>query len=251
MRNFISKLILLALVACAGQPAFAGVVFDNGVPDLQGAFMSDISPYPNPNPNLPEGEVSADNFRLATPTVVNAVRFWGLYSLEGPVPPVPDTFVLGFFNNVEIIPGINLPESVANELPIVRDPISVSRTLTNMLLTVFDPNIGDFVNFPIFEYYAIFPDLLIPANEIKWLSIVNVTDQDDPNWFWATSDPNAGLSGVAFTSAFSQDQGIIWFGDFNNLAFQLESIPEPQAWLVWGGLGAIGLMAATRAPRRR
>jgi hypothetical protein len=89
-RNLQSFLVIVSVCWCclSVTPAVAQIVYDNGTPNKEGGFLSDND----------AGVRFADDFRFGTPTLFNAIRFWGFYSPTD-TPPVNDAFTVVFYGN--------------------------------------------------------------------------------------------------------------------------------------------------------
>ena len=221
MRPLQSSLILLiaGITLCFGQStALAIVVFDNGVQSKSGGFLSDV-----------DASVRfADDFTLAAPELVNAIRFWGFYSPTD-TPPATDAFNVVFYANSGGLPNGSSVIASYN----VGNP---GRTDTG------DDTDGGGLN--IYVYDATFADHTFPAGHY-WVSVYNNTSGDaNDNWAWARH----ALPG---NDARSLDGGATWLHEFSDseLAFQLIQVPEPSTIaLALVALGGLQLIAArTRA----
>jgi hypothetical protein len=74
-------------------PARSAIIYDNGTPSLSGGFLSDDDTVFR----------FADDFILASPSVVNAIRFWGAYSPTD-TPTAPDDFSIIFYGDAGGLP---------------------------------------------------------------------------------------------------------------------------------------------------
>jgi hypothetical protein len=209
--------MLLASVVLV-KPAGAAIVYDNGTPSTMGAFLSDDD----------SGFRFADDFSFAGPSLVNAIRFWGVYAPSN-TPTEPDDFNVIFYGDSGGLPdGTNVIAAFA-----IGDPGRIDT--------------GDVLagGGTIFEYVAPFSDLLFAADQY-WVSVFNDTTADsDDNWAWARH---------AFpgNDARSLDMGATWLHEFSDseLAFQLlnlqqNAVPEPATLAIWSFLG-ISLIALRR-----
>ena len=167
----------------------------------------------------------ADDFTLAGPETINAIRFWGGYSPTDT--PLSDDFTMIIYGNSGGLPdGSNV---IATRL--IGDP---GRTDTG---EDFDGGDQD-----IYVYEASFGDLALGTGTY-WVSVFNNTATDpDDNWFWARHD-------FPGNDARSLDSGAIWLHEFSDseLAFQLwYPIPEPATL----SLLALAPLVALRRRRR-
>jgi hypothetical protein len=193
------------LVGCLFvSTARADVIFDNGVPSKSGGFLSDSD----------SGVGFADDFLLAGPATINAIRYWGFYAPTST--PGADAFTVIFYSNQAGLPngsGVLATNTFADAARIdTGDDI--------------DGNGSD-----IYLYEAPLAPLSLGAGTY-WVSIFNNTAGDsDDNWAWARH---------AFpgNDARSLNGGTSWLHEFSDseLSFQLLNVPEPS------GL-TIGLLA--------
>jgi hypothetical protein len=130
----VSATAMLLSILVVGAPTRAAIIYDNGTPSLSGGFLSDDD----------SGVRFADDFTLAAPSVVNAVRFWGVYSPTN-TPTAPDDFSIIFYGD-----GGGLPDG------------------TNVIAaySIGDPgrvDTGDVLvgGLTVFEYVATFSDLAL------------------------------------------------------------------------------------------
>jgi hypothetical protein len=208
--------VMLLLCFVLVTPAGAAIVYDNGAPSQTGAFLSDDD----------SGFRFADDFLFASPNLVNAIRFWGVY-FPSNTPTEADDFSVIFDGNSGGLPdGSNVIASFS-----IGDPGRIDT--------------GDILagGGTIFEYVASFSALLLPAGQY-WVSVSNDTAADsDDNWGWARH---------AFpgNDARSLDMGATWLHEFSDseLAFQLlnlqqNEVPEPSMLAIWSfvGISLIGL----------
>jgi len=210
---------MLLSILVVGAPTRAAIIYDNGTPSLSGGFLSDDD----------SGVRFADDFTLAAPSVVNAVRFWGVYSPTN-TPTAPDDFSIIFYGD-----GGGLPDG------------------TNVIAaySIGDPgrvDTGDVLvgGLTVFEYVATFSDLALGTNHY-WVSVFNNTSADvDDNWGWARH---------AFpgNDARSLDMGGTWLHEFSDseLAFQLLNVgpsvvPEPSSLVIWSLFGVSAFVVRRR-----
>jgi hypothetical protein len=196
--------------------ADAQIVFDNGTPSKSGGFISDAS----------AGVRFADDFVLAGPATLGAIRFWGFYPPTD-TPSATDDFTVVFYGNSGGLPN------GANVLA------------TNVVGSPSRIDTGDDTDgggLDIYVYDATFTSLALGPGQY-WVSVYNNTPADvDDNWAWARhSFPG--------NDARSLDQGATWIHEFSDseLAFQL-IVPEPPAATLV--LVAIAMVAAMWLARR-
>ncbi len=194
--------------------ATAGILFDNGAPDLAEGRTSDFH----------AGDQIADDFILATDSdPLFGVRWFGTYFFNG-TPTEPDDFVLRIFDDDGGSPSA--------DLLLEWDLGDVGRTATGQQLFGFD----------VFGYSAAIGPVDLDPETRYWLSLVNDTSTDaDDDWAWLTSVPDAG------NAHERSADGTPWALDNAELAFQLTAIPEPGSLV----LITIGLVASVTQIRRR
>ena len=90
-----SAVALLGIAA--GTPAMAGIIFNNGAPDLNNAGESDFDfPFQQ-----------ADNFSLAPGAeTIRDVHWWGIYAFIN-TPTAPDNFTIRIFADNGGVPAVN------------------------------------------------------------------------------------------------------------------------------------------------
>ena len=210
--GFGSAVALLGIAA--GTPAMAGIIFNNGAPDLSNGWASDFS-FPSQQ---------ADDFSLAPGAeTIRDVHWWGLYAFSN-TPTAPDNFTIRIFADNGGVPAVN---SLFNF-----NLGDVGRMDTGDNIFVFD----------VYKYSVDIPDTTLVPNTPYWLSIVNNTAADtDDIWFWATSSQTGNAAervsdGQNWVSPSGGPPG-------HELAFNLTTVPEPSAVL---GLGLLGLGALVK-----
>jgi hypothetical protein len=195
-------------------------IFDNGVPDLSIATLSDFE----------DGQQVADNFQLLpNASTITDVHWWGAY-FNGNTPTEPDDFTIRVFVDAGGVPAVN---------PLAERAVgNVARTAT-----------GDTVGSDVYEYSTTLDPIALDPNTIYWLSIVNDTTADtDDLWYWPVK---SSIGDGATRNA----EGEAWTGPvpFPNpeLAFSLTGpiVPEPSSLLL-AACGFVGLCFWRRRLRR-
>jgi hypothetical protein len=147
-------------------PAQAAVLWNNGVPNLESARVSDFE--------VPRE--TADNFTLASLSRLTKITWSGVYGFTNT--PSADDFSIGLFDANGSSPATIPQFSFSTN--------AIARTDSGLNLPTSDGSA--IVNLDVYNYELSFtsPVILNPGNYL--LSIVNNTLLDtDDNWFWARS----------------------------------------------------------------
>lgn len=220
--------VTLILFVCFLIPAStmhgASVLFDNGDPGFDNAFVSD-----------PQFPIQYGNdFTLTASDTITGLSWFGDYKmLTGSSPNVigPDNFTVAIFG-------------IANGIPDTIPLLSVSGLSGNRVAT------GNSLPYPGENEFAYQVSLsaVIPAGTYL-LSIVNQTVSGDDLWLWSWSDQSWQIGKALYSRT---NDGDPWYGPsttqvsfrlFGNSSSDLEPVtlvPEPRSW----GLAAIGLLGA-------
>lgn len=165
----------------------------------------------------------ADDFQFAEGTSISGLNWWGGYFNP---PSGTDPFTVRLYADDGGRPGTLLQQFVFD---------SVAKEST-----------GQFVNggprlYPEFRYSAVLgKPFLAEAGATYWLSIINPPRD---TWLWEAS---ASLADLGVQRSFSRQD---WLPYFDNAAFELTSVPEPENTVV-AGLGVTGLAWILRYMKR-
>lgn len=203
--------MLMTTVAMVNGPgsALADTIYDNGLPDLSIASLSDFE----------DGRQSADDFHLQPgASTITDVHWFGAY-FNGNTPTEPDNFTIRVFADAGGVPAVNpLAERAVGD---------VGRTDT-----------GQTVGSNVYAYDTTINAIVLDPNTTYWLSIVNDTTADrDDLWYWPVKSSIGN-------GAVRDSDGVAWTGSvpFPNpeLAFSLTGpiVPEPSSM----ALAAVGLL---------
>ena len=122
------------------------------------------------DPSFPVYLINADNFTLASNSVINQVSWFGGYKTSYQLPNGDDNFTILFFPFEGNIPSIT---------PLASFPVGTAeRHLTSQ-------TIGSY-GYYVFSYSAQFPDLSLPKGTYL-LAIMN-DPAETANWMWASDD---------------------------------------------------------------
>ncbi|MBI5091166.1 MAG: PEP-CTERM sorting domain-containing protein [Candidatus Hydrogenedentes bacterium] len=226
MKRSVLFAVVVGLAILTSMSAGANVIYDNGGPNLGGAFISDAA----------EGWEQADDFTLLPgETTITDVHWWGIYIFGNS--PMTDTFTVRIFGN-----NAGILHDYPQEAPLYEfSGISGNRADTGSNITAAVPS-GGTVNFDVYSYWADIAPVTLAANTRYWISIQNDTTNDsDDSWLWATSLTSGGNeyyrgTGGSWNTILSED-----------LAFNLTGsvVPEPASMTLLG-IGIAGLVLRMR-----
>jgi len=221
-KNWIVGLAALTVLVCAGV-AEAGV-YEQPLDTIDGKYSN------RPYSAADNHQVVADQFMLPTFGEISTVRWYGFYETEFD-PGVSVDFTISFFADNSGLPAL--------------DP-TYDETVSAQVL----PNMGpSFLGTEIYEFEAAIPIMSVSAGQTMWLSVAEAdlgTPPEFPTqWLWSHS--TVGEPGLAYRVSPEE----AWNPDLGSLAFSLQyAIPEPSAFLTWGGLVGLGLIGGWRRRRR-
>lgn len=211
-RVFLSMMLTVALIPCAGH---AAVAFSQPPASGNDAFLSVLSAQ------------AADDFVLPSDGLVDGITWWGSYDSDPATLP-PDQFIVGLFND----DGTGSPEVV----PFFAVNASGNRMATALL---------DRGGAPVYEYdLTLSSPVSLMGAQPYFLAVINVFDQTDPSasWFWLLSD-DTGESYFRFSINDSWDVDAS-----GNMAFDISTaVPLPATFGLWlMGASLLGFMTKKR-----
>jgi hypothetical protein len=167
----------------------------------------------------------ADDFHLARNTYLGSLTWWGGYFNP---PSGPDNFAVSLFSDDRGQPGSLLAHYTF---------AAVSTIATGKFVNA--PNL-----YPEFEYSGRFSTpFFAEAGTKYWLSIVNPPRDV---WLWEAS---ANSSNPMVQRNFNRGS---WEPYFDNTAFRLEAIPEPNCMILLAtGVGSFMMVVSSRRRRHR
>lgn len=209
--------VLLAAVLFTAVPAIGDVIYDNGYDNSFGtATASDF--------DLPHH--LAESFVLQPgATTVTDIHWWGVH-LFGGTPPATDNFTVRIFEDSGGMPVVGALHEYTN---VSGNRVASGNTIFGRVEYAYSLDIAPVV---------------LSANTMYWLSIVNDTTNDtNDDWYWSAIDNGQ--------SARRTDDSLAWSAYPYEHAFYLTGpgtvIPEPASMTLLG----LGLASAAVGMRKQ
>ncbi|MFA6240139.1 MAG: hypothetical protein WC655_04375 [Candidatus Hydrogenedentales bacterium] len=168
-------LSLMLLCFCV-SPAGATIIFDNGAPDLEGAFFSDADGY---------GQQCAENFFGYTGSdevaTITGIEWFGVY--YGNTPPPEDVFTVSFYSQE------------AGSRPAISSFRNVAAGSANRVDTGVDFIAGGGTStHDVYSYSVNFSPLSLNMGQTYYVSITNSspTASSSDDWLWSSSNNVGG-----------------------------------------------------------
>jgi PEP-CTERM motif len=203
------KNTILAVLAVGLAGSVQAGTIGNGPPNQTGG--SDLNAF-----------LEADDFTLASTSTINQIKYW---SLQNTLSDYAGSTDWGFYTNNSGVPGTALFSG--NAVAIGMATGNTTQGLNEFVYT-FAVNV-----------------ILGPGN--YWLVLHNGSSNNIPNttYYWAWSSDTGNSQSMDITQVNSSRVGLNppitpWVGNFSELAFQLNVVPEPASLSLVGG----GLLAA-------
>ena len=211
--------LAVSILACT--PAFAGLVYDNGTPDLKNGF--DMTAFRE-----------ADDFTLASASTIAGISFWSVPANGNFAGSFDGSVTWAVYNDAAGSPGTLVSSATVNSVP----------------FTATGTDVQGNSNFPVFQLDVTLAAPLALSAGTYWLELhegASLTANDGSPVFWVTSG-NGVLKGSSSESALLS--ALPSSSNASDLAFQLfdASVPEPGSWVLVAG-GLLTLLGVSRLRR--